>query len=137
VLTIRPTAFEKAKEQSSGTAPIGAVPEEILKEATAKNISSKVQWLRDELKQSTRPGTSFKMEYLSVEKVANQLCYNDVDLSSARIVVSGGRGMKSGENFKLLEDLADQLGAAGLFPCVRSLPVCPFIVVKSMLTRKY
>jgi len=34
------------------------------------------------------------------------------ELTSARIVISGGRGMQSGENFKLLEKVADKLGAA-------------------------
>ena len=34
------------------------------------------------------------------------------ELSAARRVISGGRGMGSGENFKLLEEIADKLGAA-------------------------
>ena len=34
------------------------------------------------------------------------------ELTAARVVISGGRGMQNGENFKLLEPIADQLGAA-------------------------
>ncbi|MAH84800.1 MAG: electron transfer flavoprotein subunit alpha [Rhodospirillaceae bacterium TMED8] len=34
------------------------------------------------------------------------------ELTSAPIIISGGRGMQSGENFPMLEEIADKLGAA-------------------------
>ena len=37
---------------------------------------------------------------------------DQVDLTSAKIVISGGRGMQSGDNFALLHSVAEKLGAA-------------------------
>jgi electron transfer flavoprotein alpha subunit len=34
------------------------------------------------------------------------------DLGAASVIISGGRGMQNGDNFKLLEGIADKLGAA-------------------------
>ncbi len=54
------------------------------------------------------PEGGFKSEYISEE-----LSKSDrPELTAAKIVISGGRGMGSGENFKLLEGIADKLGAA-------------------------
>jgi electron transfer flavoprotein alpha subunit len=45
--------------------------------------------------------------------VGQELTQSDrPELASAKIVISGGRGLGSGENFQLLERVADKLGAA-------------------------
>lgn len=57
-------------------------------EAAKANLT---EWIGEEIQKSDRP-----------------------DLATASRVISGGRGMKNGENFKLLYDLADKMGAAGI-----------------------
>jgi len=50
----------------------------------------------------------FKSEFVSEE-----LSKSDrPELTAAKIVISGGRGMQSGDNFHLLDKIADKLGAA-------------------------
>ena len=47
------------------------------------------------------------------EFVSEELAKSDrPELTSANIVISGGRGMQSGDNFPLLDSIADKLGAA-------------------------
>ena len=45
--------------------------------------------------------------------VKEELAMSDrPELTAAKIVISGGRGMQNGENFHMLENIADKLGAA-------------------------
>jgi len=85
---------------------------------------------KDAIKVLTVRGTSFEADKLeggsaATEKVegnyatdlttfiSQELSKSDrPELTSAKVVISGGRGMKSGDNFKLLYDLADKMGAA-------------------------
>ncbi len=49
----------------------------------------------------------------SAEVTGHELSKSDrPELTSARIIISGGRGMQSGDNFPMIEEVADKLGAA-------------------------
>lgn len=63
-----------------------AAPIEAVAQATDAGLS---QFVSEELTKSERP-----------------------ELTAARIIISGGRGMQNGDNFKLLEGIADKLNAA-------------------------
>jgi electron transfer flavoprotein alpha subunit len=54
------------------------------------------------------PGAAGVSEFVGAELSKSER----PELTSARIVISGGRGMQSGENFHLLDKVADKLGAA-------------------------
>jgi electron transfer flavoprotein alpha subunit len=83
VLTVRGTAFDAAKPGDSA-APVEKQDAEI-------------------------DAAALKMEFVSFNATKS----DRPQLTEARIIVSGGRGLKSGENFKtVLEPLVDEMGAA-------------------------
>ena len=51
---------------------------------------------------------SEKSDFVSAELTESER----PELTAAEVVISGGRGMQNGDNFKLLEGIADKLGAA-------------------------
>ena len=53
-------------------------------------------------------GSANLTQYVGAETSSN----DRPELSSAKIVISGGRGMQSSDNFQMLERIADKLGAA-------------------------
>jgi len=59
---------------------------------------------------STAPVQDDRVQYLGSEIAKS----DRPELTAASIVVSGGRALKSKENFKIIETLADAFGAAGL-----------------------
>lgn len=84
VLTIRATNFEAAAADGGSTAPIEQAP--------AGDYASKAAtFVGQELTKSDRP-----------------------ELTAAKVIVSGGRGLKSGDNFKMLYDLADKFDGAAV-----------------------
>jgi len=56
---------------------------------------------------------SFKVDQSSVEFVSREESKSDrPELGTARVVISGGRGLQSSENFTMLNEIADKLNAA-------------------------
>ena len=64
------------------------------------------------------PGFTPDNKYVEILKVVKAVT-DTVDIMDAKILVSGGRGVGSAENFKLLEDLASVLG--GTVSCSRAV----------------
>ncbi|XP_065836656.1 electron transfer flavoprotein subunit alpha, mitochondrial-like isoform X2 [Oscarella lobularis] len=80
IFTARGTAFEAASTGSS-EAPTAEAP------GAVGDVPPASKWIGQALSKSERP-----------------------ELTSAKKVISGGRGMKNGDNFQLLYDLADKIG---------------------------
>lgn len=64
------------------------------------------------------PGFTPDNKYVEILEVVKSVV-DTVDIMDAKILVSGGRGVGSAENFKLLEDLAEVLG--GTVSCSRAV----------------
>ena len=64
------------------------------------------------------PGFTPDNKYVEILEVVKSVS-DTVDIADAKILVSGGRGVGSKENFKLLEDLAEVLG--GTVSCSRAV----------------
>lgn len=64
------------------------------------------------------PGFTPNNKYVEIMEVVKAVT-DSVDIMDAKVLVSGGRGVGSKENFKLLEDLADVFG--GMVACSRAV----------------
>ena len=103
ILTVRTTAFEP--DETTG----GSAASETANAPDAPDLS---KYIGQELViiSSLTPFEIMKLN--SIFCLIFQTKSDRPELASAGIVISGGRGMKSGDNFKMLYDLADKMGAA-------------------------
>ena len=86
-LTIRPTAFAAATTASNSSHAVEKVTDEEFE--AAKEAAGMSEWVGQNAATSERP-----------------------ELNQAKVVVAGGRALKSKENFNAIERLADLLGGA-------------------------
>ena len=105
ILTVRTTAFEP--DETTG----GSAASETANAPDAPDLS---KYIGQELViiSSLTPFEIMKLNSIFFFCLLFQTKSDRPELASAGIVISGGRGMKSGDNFKMLYDLADKMGAA-------------------------
>ena len=84
VITVRAASFDPVEPGDGGSGGGAAI-----EPAPVPDLPAMSRFVSAELSKSVRP-----------------------ELTAARVVISGGRGMQSGENFRLLEPIADKLAAA-------------------------
>ncbi len=68
---------------------------------TARPVDSEIEFLKSVVPLATR------VEFVSFQAEES----SEIDLGAAERIVSGGRSLKSSDNFKILEDLANEIGA--------------------------
>src|SRR5713101_4506153 len=113
-------AAAKAAAQITGVAKVLHADAPQLRDFLAENVAAVVVSVAKNYSHLLAPSTSNGKNVmprvaalLDVQQISDIVAVDGPELTAAKIIVSGGRGMASGENFtKVLEPLADRLGAA-------------------------
>ena len=112
----------QANEAISILYPPSSIGLEIGRETTNKELTKKIfgGGFKFTFESADKTGGSAEIEKVEAVDVPNTSRFikreetksERPELGTARIVVSGGRGLESGDNFKLINDIADKLNAA-------------------------